>query len=357
MEKKDQYIDENKVSPQQAIENISMWLSMILRKKWWIVMAAVFLAALLFGYNQLKKLKYSASTSFVLETGASDGLGQFSSLANLAGINLNSTGSGAAFQIDNIIKLYTSYRMLSETLLTEAEFNGKSTLLIDRYAENKGLRKRWNKVEELTSIDFHLPREQFTIAHDSLIKEVIKELNEGGLSVDKPDRKMSILVVNVVDHDELFAKAFNEALVHNVNEFYAKTTTSNSGENLRILQSQADSLKLLLDKLILDFARLSEENPNLNPLRLSEQVPLQKTQVDIQITTASYTEIIKNLEIAKITHRNNQPLVQIIDSPILPLDNNKWTTFRTLLGGLFFGGLLMILYLSIKQIIMTALKE
>ena len=49
-----------------------------------------------------------------------------------------------------------------------------------------------------------------------------------------------------------------------------------------------------------------------------------------------YLEIIKNLELSKITLLNKTPIINIIDKPILPLEDDK---FPLILSG-FLGGIL-----------------
>ena len=39
--------------------------------------------------------------------------------------------------------------------------------------------------------------------------------------------------------------------------------------------------------------------------------------IDVQANSAIYQELLKQLELAKVTHRNNMPLIQVIDSPVI----------------------------------------
>ena len=57
-----------------------------------------------------------------------------------------------------------------------------------------------------------------------------------------------------------------------------------------------------------------------------------------------YLEIVKNLELSKLTLLNNTPIINIIDEPILPLEK-KLVSLRLagLLGGLL-GGFLSLCY-------------
>jgi hypothetical protein len=184
---------------------------------------------------------YTAECTFVLQEGndQSGGMGQYSALASMVGIDVG--GSSGLFQGDNIIELYKSRLMLSKTLLTPAVFNGKKQLLIDRYLQLNKMREAWQGNPKLRSISFGIPKEKFTLQHDSIMGLVTNTINKKYISVGKPDKKLSIISVKTNAEDELFAKAFTEALVANVNNFYIQTKTKGVLQNLKLLQSQSDS--------------------------------------------------------------------------------------------------------------------
>ena len=64
-----------------------------------------------------------------------------------------------------------------------------------------------------------------------------------------------------------------------------------------------------------------------------------------------YGEIIKNLEISDFTLRNKTPFVQPIDRPILPLDAEKTSLFKSMFIGGFLGLFLSILFITIRKIL------
>ena len=162
------------------------------------------------------------------------------------------------------------------------------------------------------------------------MNEVVKIIKEKYLIVDKPSRKTTILEIGFDHKDELLAKSFNENLVSIVNDFYNKTKTQKTGENLKILERQADSVKKVLDKSILVLAEKDQSIPNPNPLTKVSLVPYPKALIDVQANGAIYQEIVKQLELAKVSHRNKTPLIQIIDKPTLPLENSRLKLFECL---------------------------
>jgi hypothetical protein len=69
----------------------------------------------------------------------------------------------------------------------------------------------------------------------------------------------------------------------------------------------------------LALAEIDQNIPNINPLAKTAKVPYQKAMVNLQANQAIYLEVVKQLELAKVTHRNKTPLIQIIDKPSFPL--------------------------------------
>ncbi|EAZ82050.1 GumC domain-containing protein [Algoriphagus machipongonensis] len=349
------HFSDNQFTFKEVFQNFSEWVTYFLSQWKILILAGLIGMALGALVSIFKKPVFNASTSFVLEEGDGGGVGQMSGLASLVGVNLGSLGSTSGlFQGDNIMELYKSDRMIDEALLSPFD---EDELLIDRFVEFEELDKKWSSKVDIPSMDFSIPREEFTVSQDSVVKEVAKLVRDYQLSVTKPDRKLSIIKVTVSSKDELYAKAFNERLVENVNEFYKDTKTKKTSENLSILQSQADSVRSILDQSIGAYASATDRVPNVNPLLSSATIDVKKRQIDVQATGAVYEEIVKNLEIAKVNHRNNSPLIQIIDSPRLPLERTEIRLVKGMVFGCAIVGLLTLLFVYFRRLYLKHVQE
>lgn len=349
------HFSDNQFTLKEVIQNFSEWTAYFI-SQWKVLLLAGLLGMALGALvSVLKKPLFIASTSFVLEDGDSGGMGQMSGLASLVGVNLGSMGgTSGLFQGDNIMELYRSDRMLDEALLSPFD---EDQLLIDRFIEFEKINKKWASKVDIDGMDFSIPRENFTVSQDSVLKEVAKLVRENQLSVAKPDRKLTIINVTVTSKDEAYAKAFNERLVENVNEFYRETKTKKTSENLAILQSQADSVRKILDESIGAFASATDRVPNANPLLSSATIETRKRQIDVQATGAVYEEVVKNLEIAKVNHRNNSPLIQIIDSPRFPLDRSEISLAKGMFYGCVMLGMLSIFAVYFRRLYQKHVRE
>ena len=349
MSEKNDHIEES-ISISFIVDSIKDWVSFIFSKKRIIIRGTIIIMILIISYNYIKSPVHYARTTFVLDNDTSSGsMGDLSSLASLAGINASSfIEASSLFQIDNIQELYRSSSMLKNTLLSSAKINDKEILIIERFAKAEKLINKWRKLG-INLEDFK--NKKLSRLQDSLIKESIKLIKKEYLLVDKPSRKTTILEIGFIHKDELLAKSFNENLVSIVNKFYFDTKTLKTGANLEILKKQSDSVKNVLNESILVLAEKDQNIPYLNALDKISLIPYQKAMIDVQVNSAIYGEIVKQLELAKVTHRNNMPLIQIIDKPILPLENSRWKLVKTFFLSFIIGVSSIILGLSFKRII------
>jgi hypothetical protein len=322
--------------------------------KWLIIIAIGCLGACIgLAYSWSKKPIYTASTTFVLENAESaSSLGQYAGLASMVGIDVGS-GGGGIFQGDNIVELYRSRTMLKKTLLTNVVIDGKKQLLIDRYIEANKLKEHWKENPVLKDLQFSADT-IFTRIQDSIITDITREINKSYLSVGKPDKKLSIIKVDVKGNDEVFVKVFNDQIVKNVNDFYVQTKIRKLSENISILQLQTDSVRRQLNANIYSAAMIADETPNLNPTRQQQRiVPTQKSQVSSETNRSILAELVKNLELSKMSLLKETPLIQIIDEPVYPLEIQRIGKLK----GLIAGGLLAVILLVTVLLVRKAFRE
>jgi hypothetical protein len=323
--------------------------------KWLLIVIFGLLGAVIgILYSLYKKPVYTATCSFVLDENKTSGLSQYAGLASMAGIDLSGS-SGGVFGGDNIIALYTSRSMITKCLLDTASFNGKPQQLIDRYADFLHLKDQWAKKE--LDINFTTTPEKFNRATDSVLIDIVDFINKKVLIVTKPDKKLDIINVDVSFGDELFAKNFDDKLVATVNNFYILTKTKKTAATVAVLQRQADSVRQQLNASIGGVASALDASPNANPALLSLRVPSQRKQVDVQASTAIYSELIKNLELSKISLRQETPLIQVIDSPVLPLTVKHIGKITGFVAGAFLGAVFIILCLSVIRVYALVIGE
>jgi hypothetical protein len=343
----------DEISLKELIGKAREWYVYLL-SQWKIILVWGFIgAAIGLTYSFIKKPVYTATLSFALEDEKSGGgLGGALGLASSFGIDLGG-GGGSVFTGSNLTELFKSRSMVEQTLLSPVVVEGKTVSLAEMYIQNMEWREGWNDTPKYKSIQFlpNADRKSFTRVHDSILGVIYTDLSKNGLMVGQKDKKIAIINIDVASTNELFSKYFTEALVKEVSDFYIDTKSKKSRENMDILERQTDSIRRELNGAITGVAVANDNTFGLNPAMNVRRAPSARRQVDVQANTAILTELVKQTELAKVTLRKETPLIQIIDTPILPLKKEKFGKAQGIVIGGFLGVFFIVAFVSFKKII------
>ena len=67
-----------------------------------------------------------------------------------------------------------------------------------------------------------------------------------------------------------------------------------------------------------EFAKVKDINQRI--VKASGRLKELQLMRNVEVLNTMYLEIVKNLELSKLTLLNQTPIIQIIDKPILPLE-------------------------------------
>lgn len=295
----------------------------------------------------LTEPEYKAHLSFVLIDNSGGGGSGLAALASSFGFG-NFGMSEDAFSGDNLLEIIKSRHAVEQTLLTPVNYMGVKKNLVEVYIDFNELSDMWQKSKdvEIRSLSFPVgqKRETFTRMQDSVLCSIYNNIvKSGSLSVARKDKKIGVVNVNFTSMDELFSKLFVEKLMSETYQFYKDTRTSQTKANVDMMQATADSIKQLYESALYRSASYSQIN--LNAAIQTAAVPKIKQEYNVQLYATIYTEVLKNLETLKLDLARQTPLVQIIDTPRLPLEKDRLgKTKGTFLGGLI-GGFFIVFWL------------
>ena len=310
----------------------------------------------------IKSKTYTARLSFVVEDTKSGAGSIASAMAGQLGFDISSlSGSSGIIGGDNVLQLLRSTRFIREALLSFYDDSAKShQTLADQYADVYKLKNKWENDNSINKkISFSVLRNQPSRTEDSLLQVMIEKISKKQLSVDKPDKKLSIFEIEATMRDEMLTKLFCERLLKNVTDFYIDTKIGRQKRNVERLQKRVDSIDVLLNRQTYisteDYSRLIDANP----VYTSPNVNAEISQRNKIVLSTVYTELVKNLEISKTALIQETPTVQIIDSPELPLKVNRIKWYAGLLFGCVAGFVVCIIVLSFfkKEMDAIALKR
>jgi uncharacterized protein involved in exopolysaccharide biosynthesis len=353
MTEQQQQIDNDEISLKELIQKIKEWIA-FLKTQWKLIVGIAALGSVIgFVYANFVKPQYIATTTFVLEEdkGGGGGLGGALGIASSFGLDLGG-GGGGLFSSTNIIELMKSRFVVEKALLTQVKVVEKEISLADYYIQINDLKKDWNKKSSLANISFpvNADRTKFSLQQDSILETISAELKKNNLTIVQKDKKITIINLTVKSENELFSKLFCEQLLKETSDFYIETKSRKSRLNVDVLQHQADSIRNELNNAITGVAAASDNVYNLNPAFNVKTTPSRRKQVDVQANTAILTQLVAQLELAKVSLRKETPLVQLIDRPILPLEKDKIGWLQSLLIGGFLAGVLSVLSLTFLQL-------
>ena len=332
----------DEISLKELIQKAGKWFAYF-KSQWKIIFLAGIIGGLLgLGYSFIKKPIYTAKLSFALEEKGNMSASSLASVAAQFGLSGIGGGEGGVFSGGNMIELLKSRFLIEKTLLSTVSINGKSDLLINRYVRFNKLDKKWAKKVNLANLKFTTAvRTKFSLQQDSVLGVISTGLIKKNIAVVQLDKKLSIINITVASTDEVFAKVFSEKLIETVTDFYIETKTKKSRRNVMLLQNRADSVQRELNAALYGRAQFGDQNMGL--IRQQAAVPKLKQEMRVQMLGTLYGELVKNLEFAKLTLMREEPLVQIIDQPILPLPKARLGKLKAIvIGGMLFGFLSLL---------------
>ncbi|RFM26669.1 lipopolysaccharide biosynthesis protein [Deminuibacter soli] len=307
-------------------------------------------------YAVLQKPVYTGGLTFVLSNDSKPS-GGLASLAGQFGLDMGAlSGGNGAFEGENIIELLKSRRIIKGAIFkTVPEAN---ETLINIIGEKGPFFKKWAKDKYLQQfIPFPRSADSVNGVQDSLVTVIHTYIVKQYLTINKPDKKLSFYQVTTNSPVEAVSIHLTKNVVDEAAKMYIETKTKTAHDNLAMLQHEADSLREKLGGAIYSSANKVDETFNLNPALQVRRAPIQQGQVQTQVLGTAYGEVVKNLEIAKITLQKEMPLYQVIDAPSQPLVKVKTSKAKTGAIGILLALVLTAGYLLMRRMFTIDTKE
>jgi len=322
-------------------------------KKFTIIAVSVlfFVFGIVFAISDNKK--YTAELTFVVEDQQQGGgaLGTMSGMASQFGFDIGASSS-TTFSQNNILEFLKSRGVVESTLMQNRKVNKTEDLLIEHYLYLNKITGSWKANKDLNPVSFH---GILTQDNDSVSGNVWMSIIEDKLVVELQSVEANIINLSYTSVNEGFAKTFVEALIEQMSKMYITHQTAAASNTLDFLTSRSDSVFMELEIAEEEFAKVKDINQRI--VKASGRLKELQLMRRVEVLNTMYLEIVKNLEISKLTLLNQTPIIQIIDKPILPLkveDNSK-----IVLGllGAFLGGFLSLVFFIFRKLFKDALSK
>ena len=335
-------MEEDEISLKELIQKMKELFQYFWTFRFWVVLIGLTGGGLGFAYAHFfKEVQYTSKLTFAIEE-KSGGGGSLLGLASQFGVDLGG-GGGGLFTSDNLLLLLKSNRIIQGALLKPVPELEEGNLL------NLYMSIHYKDALEEKKVSFissDLPRLEFSREQDSIVAIVAENLSKD-VEIGKRDKKASLIDITLVDPSENFAFLFNQFLIQEATDLYIELKVGKMRRSVKVLQSRVDSVQRVMDGTMLSAAVSMDQS--LGIVSMAPRVSTTKKQMEAQMLGTMFAELTKNLELTKFTLEREEPVIQIVDAPMMPLlKEGKGRVKSAVIGG-FLSGFLMLGFLFGKR--------
>ena len=316
-----------------------------LKKRLLIILAVAIIFSLIgFGFSRSQEDQYNAVISFIVED-QSEGsnLSAFSGMANMIGIDMGASAT-SSFNQQNIIELLKSRKIIERTLNNTCKIEGKSDLLINHYIRINNL------ITDSSAINL-----SSNYYNDSITRIVWFRIIDRDMDILFQNDKANILDLSFESLNAELAKNFTEIVIDEMSEMYIDHQTEKSRNTLNNLYNRSDSIFKDLKISERNFAKVKDNN--MRVMTASGRLEELQYMREVEILQAVYLELRKNIELSHMSVLNETPLIQIVDKPVLPLENINRSTLFWIVIFTFLGVFTICFIIILRKLVRDALEE
>lgn len=273
-------------------------------------------------YALLQRNTYSSNAKLVFQSSGTGLMGGLSALASLAGVDPSSKSGDASVYIEDILRSSDfAQAVLDRPWKASKHWPDTSAPFL--------LRDFWETESDTTEPDWQAKEREL----------LIKEIRNGKYISISKDKKTGVITLSTQFEDPRVAYDVNRFLIDELNNTLVNKLSTKAGANREFIETRLKEVKT-------DLARSENILRNFrqsNRLRMDPEYQLEEGRIlrDLQINQEIYLQLVKQYEMAKIDEAKDLPVLDVIDSPMLPVKKTgPRRTILVLLGafaGTFLG--------------------
>ncbi|MEY8720276.1 Wzz/FepE/Etk N-terminal domain-containing protein [Bacteroides stercorirosoris] len=291
--------------------------------------------------------EYTASAMIAPEMSDNKGTGGLSSLAAMAGLNLNTTSSADAIypdlypdivsstpfltglfnvqvkdldeEIDTTLYCYLNdyQRMPWWSLITSAPFKALGWV-ISLFTDEE--------VSDGTFDPFQLTKEE---------TDILKELSERiNVSVDK---KTGVTTLSVTMQDARISACLTDTVVRRLQDYITEYRTTKARQDFQFQEKLFERKKKEYEKAQENYAKFADANKNI--ILLSYRAEQERLENEMRLAYQVYASVAQQLQMAEAKVQEITPVYTIIEPATIPIKASKPRKAIMLLGIVFLTGL------------------
>lgn len=340
-------VEEQEIDIMELIRK--MWINKALILKFTAVFMVVGVFVALFSPKV-----YTASCDVVPQTSSGSTSSGMSSLAALAGINLNQSMDVKALSplvYENILKSTTFRKELMQTPI-EFEKAGKAVSFYEYYTS-----KEYNKPSVLGYIKKYTIGLPFVILNAIRGEQELPQMSAAGDAVQQIEsltedeykvsqilsqavtitltEKKGYVTITANMPEAVAAAQLAQATLTLLQKYITEFKIDKVQSNLDFVQSRYDEAKQNFENI--QFRRAKYRDSNQNLVKHSARVEQEKLDAEYTLAMTLYSELAKQLEQAKISVKETAPILTVINPVTIPYKKSKPQRATILMAFIFLG--------------------
>ncbi len=340
---------EDEITLKDLILIIKDYVAELFRFKWIIVFLVLLFSAYFVWEALTTPYKYPANLTFMVNEDKASGLGGMSGILSSFGLK---GGKGKEYNLEKILALARSNKIIGEALFEKATVDGKEDFLANHLIRIYKYHELWEEHEGGLKNFLYTKGEpeNFSVLENSVFKSLYAKvvgapaLGVEGLMMNGINEDTGIMTLSLTSESEMFSIALIKTIYEKLGEFYILKSVEKQKQTFDLVKAKNDSIYHKLQQAEYGLADFRDSNRSLwsNKDELRE-LALKR---EVQMLKLMYGESLKNLEMADFTLKSQTPFVQSIDLPTAPIFPimKSWVIALVLglIAGCFTGGAFIV---------------
>ena len=332
---------QNKHPQEEEIDLLELALKVWAERRWILKCCGyAVIVGLVIAFSIPKEYTATATIAPELSDGKSGG--GLSSLAAMAGINMNASSSADAIYPDLYPDIVSSTPFITELFDVHVEsLNAKIDTTLYGYIDDYQRSPWWSAVTSapfkvlgwIISIfkDKEEPRDNAKIDPFHLTNEeadVVRALSQR-ISVFV-DKKTGLTTLSVTMQDARIAACLTDTVMSQLQNYVTEYRTNKARKYFQFQQSLFERKKKEYEKAQEEYAKFADANKNI--ILLSYRVEQERLENDMRLAYNVYTSVAQQLQVAEAKVQEITPVYTIVEPATIPIRAAKPNKAMVLIG-------------------------
>lgn len=290
--------------------------------------------------------EYTATATIAPEMSDGKSGGGLSSLAAMAGINMNASSSADAIYPDLYPDIVASTPFITELFdVPVKDLDGKVDTTLYCYLDEHQRVPWWSAVtfapfkalgwvvslfHEETSDKAKLDPFHLTRGEVDVLKALSQRIN---VSVDK---KTGLTTLSVTMQDARIAACLTDTVMSKLQNYVTEYRTNKARKDFQFQQTLFERKKKEYEKAQEEYAKFADANKNI--ILLSYRAEQERLENEMRLAYNVYTSVAQQLQMAEAKVQEITPVYTVVEPATIPLKATKPSKTMILIGFVFLTG-------------------